>query len=113
MLLLRSGIVGGGGQIDEYWNNLVLGMIGETFVSSDMITGVRLNGKGKGTDWIRVELWYHSEATPTDVNNLKKSMEAILTTRPDGTSGPAIAIQEARWQGNRRYQEVRIGTRHV
>jgi translation initiation factor 4E len=102
LLLLRSGTVGGGGQIDEYWNNLVLGMVGETFVSSEMITGVRLvdklNGTGKGTDGIRVELWYHSEATSTDVNNLRKSMEAILTTRLDGTSGPPLAMQETRWR---------------
>ena len=41
-------------------------MVGETFESSNMITGVRLvdklSGKGKVTDAIRVELWYHSKA---------------------------------------------------
>jgi translation initiation factor 4E len=83
-----------GGQIDEYWNNLVLGVVGETFESSNMITGVRLvdklSGKGKVTDAIRVELWYHSKATTVDVNNIKKSMDKILTTRLDGTPGPVL-----------------------
>lgn len=30
------------GQIDEYWNNLVLGLIGSTVEGSDHITGIRL-----------------------------------------------------------------------
>merc|ERR1712113_763149 len=29
----------GGGQVDEYWNNLVLGMIGATIEPANMITG--------------------------------------------------------------------------
>merc|ERR1712048_224620 len=32
----------GGGSIDEYWNNLALGMIGGTIVPAEIITGVRL-----------------------------------------------------------------------
>ena len=38
----------GGGQIDEYWNNLVLGMIGATIEPANMITGVRLVDKLSG-----------------------------------------------------------------
>ena len=30
----------GGGQVDEYWNNLVLGMIGATIEPANMITGL-------------------------------------------------------------------------
>ncbi|CAJ1367243.1 unnamed protein product [Effrenium voratum] len=37
---LKPGI--GGGQVDEYWNNLVLGMIGATIEPANMITGLRL-----------------------------------------------------------------------
>merc|ERR1712113_1150597 len=73
------------GQIDEYWNNLVLALVGESFDCSSMITGVRLvdklSGKGKVTDAIRVELWYHSKATKSDVEAMKKSMDKILTTK--------------------------------
>ena len=31
-----------GGQLDEYWNNLVLGVIGGTIGPADVVTGVRL-----------------------------------------------------------------------
>merc|ERR1712007_229650 len=34
-----------GGTIDEYWNNIVLGMIGGTIEPAEMITGVRLVDK--------------------------------------------------------------------
>merc|ERR1712007_397861 len=48
----------GGGQIDEYWNNLVLGMVGESLEASHTITGVRLvdklSNKGKVVDAIRL-----------------------------------------------------------
>lgn len=30
------------GQLDEYWNNLVLGLVGGTIEHSDYITGIRL-----------------------------------------------------------------------
>jgi translation initiation factor 4E len=34
-----------GGQVDEYWNNIVLGMIGNTMEAGSKITGVRLVDK--------------------------------------------------------------------
>jgi len=83
----------GGPQIDEYWNNLILAMIGETMECSSMITGVRLVdklGKGKGTDCIRFELWYHSKSTVQEVNALKRSMEKTLLLRIDGTVSPSL-----------------------
>mmetsp|Transcript_74407 Transcript_74407/g.210529 ORF Transcript_74407/g.210529 Transcript_74407/m.210529 type:complete len:230 (-) Transcript_74407:62-751(-) len=91
----------GGGQIDEYWNNLVLAIIGETMDAGHVITGVRLvdklSGKGKVTDMIRIELWYHSKTTGQENQALKKSMEKMLTTRIDGSQGPQLkgdAIQD-------------------
>merc|ERR550525_2042255 len=78
-ILLKPNAQGGGGQIDEYWNNLVLGIIGETIDHGDIITGVRLvdklTGKGKVNDCIRLELWYHTRATPQECNALRRSME--------------------------------------
>ena len=35
-------------QVDEYWNNLVLGMIGATIEPANMITGLRLVDKLSG-----------------------------------------------------------------
>jgi len=84
----------GGAQIDEYWNNLVLAMIGETLDGGDMITGVRLVDKlslrGKPTDCIRIEVWYHSNTSHAQVNMLKRNLEKCLATRIDGSQGPAF-----------------------
>jgi len=83
-----------GQQVDEYWNNIVLGMVGNTIEACDRVTGVRLvdklSVKAKVTDHIRIELWYHSDTTDQEVQKLKSSMESILITRLDGTKGPAI-----------------------
>ena len=63
----------GGAQIDEYWNNIVLGMVGGTIDPYDMITGVRLVDKLSGAKalldrrenrldqaagLLRIELWF-------------------------------------------------------
>mmetsp|Transcript_112910 Transcript_112910/g.326150 ORF Transcript_112910/g.326150 Transcript_112910/m.326150 type:complete len:236 (+) Transcript_112910:211-918(+) len=91
----------GGGQIDEYWNNLVLAMIGETMDCGHHITGVRLvdklSGKPKVTDAIRLELWYHSKATEAEIKALRKSLERTLTTRLDNSQGSQLkpeAVQD-------------------
>nr|AMA65228.1 eIF4E-1b [Amphidinium carterae] len=96
----------GGAQIDEYWNNLVLGMVGETMEGADEITGVRLvdklSQKTKVTDCIRLELWYHSKASNSAVGMLRRSMEKCLTMRLDGTQGTAFkgeAIQDKKHNG--------------
>merc|ERR1719277_1607864 len=65
----------GGGQIDEYWNNLVLGMIGATIKPADMITGVRLVDKLSGaraSDVIRIEVWFTRIDDVEAVRRLKK-----------------------------------------
>lgn len=91
-LLLKPGA--GAGQIDEYWNNIVLGTIGEVMESGHHVTGLRLvdklSGKGKVTDAIRIELWYHSDATTAEVNALRKAVEKCLTMRLDGSAGSAF-----------------------
>merc|ERR1719361_2593850 len=51
----------GGGSIDEYWNNIVLGMIGGTIEPPDMITGVRLVDKlsqPARSAAVRIEVWF-------------------------------------------------------
>eukprot|EP00747_Dinoflagellata_sp_TGD_P220572 gnl/TRDRNA2_/TRDRNA2_92532_c1_seq1.p1 gnl/TRDRNA2_/TRDRNA2_92532_c1~~gnl/TRDRNA2_/TRDRNA2_92532_c1_seq1.p1 ORF type:complete len:230 (+),score=53.96 gnl/TRDRNA2_/TRDRNA2_92532_c1_seq1:89-778(+) len=78
----------GGGQIDEYFNNIVLGMIGGTIEPADMITGIRLVDKlsSKGANAIRIELWF-TKYSDSSVSVLKKNMERCLATRLDGSQG--------------------------
>jgi len=81
----------GGGQIDEYWNNLVLGMIGATIEPANMITGVRLVDKLSGpraANVIRLEVWFTSY-DDSAVATLRRNVEKCMATRLDGTIGQA------------------------
>jgi len=77
----------GGGSIDEYWNNIVLGMIGGTIEPSDMITGVRLVDKLNQTRTasIRIEVWFSNFDDYEKVDQLQRSLEKCMTPRLDGT----------------------------
>lgn len=80
----------GGGQIDEYWNNLVLGMIGATIEPAHMITGIRLVDKLSGpraANVIRLEVWFSNYEDQQAVQNLRKSVEKCMAMRLDGTQG--------------------------
>jgi len=82
----------GGGQVDEYWNNLVLGMIGATIEPANMITGIRLVDKLSGpraANVIRLEVWFSSMEDNAQVQTLKKNVEKCMATRLDGTVGSA------------------------
>jgi len=82
----------GGGQVDEYWNNLVLGMIGATIEPANMITGIRLVDKLSGpraANVIRLEVWFTSMEDNAQVQTLKKNIEKCMATRLDGTVGSA------------------------
>lgn len=80
-------------QTDEYWNNIVLGMIGGTLDSDDFITGVRLVDKikpapkqgGKPVGHIRVEVWFRDISDTTKVNALRESLETHMRCRIDGS----------------------------
>lgn len=95
----------GGGQIDEYWNNIVLGMIGGTIDPSEMITGVRLVDKlsgQKAQNSIRIELWFTRYRDENAVNMLKRSMEKCMATRVDGSvqSASTAAKVEVKMHAN-------------
>jgi translation initiation factor 4E len=73
--------------IDEYWNNLVLALIGNTLPLIHDVTGIRLVDKtrhGKGgrpQGHVRIELWF----TQTHkVDSLREAVEKALKTRPQG-----------------------------
>jgi len=80
----------GGGQVDEYWNNLVLGMIGATIEPANMITGVRLVDKLSGpraANVIRLEVWFSNFDDTQAVQMLKRNVEKCMATKLDGTLG--------------------------
>lgn len=80
----------GGGQIDEYWNNLVLGMVGATIEPSHMITGVRLVDKLSGprqANGIRLEVWFTNYEDTSAVTLLRKNIEKCMATRLDSSIG--------------------------
>lgn len=83
-----------GGQVDEYWNNIVLGLIGNSLEAGHRVTGVRLVDKlatrTKPTDHLRIELWYWSKISPAELQALRHSMERCLITRLDGSLGSAL-----------------------
>eukprot|EP01068_Selenidium_serpulae_P009445 Selendium_serpulae@DN5232_c0_g1_i1.p1 len=87
--------------MDEYWNNLVLALVGGTFDHMDLITGVRLVDKLKdiqtggrqdmrqkndkdGGGAIRLEIWYTSIPDGETLNALKQSVEKTIFTRLNG-----------------------------
>ncbi|CAE7239157.1 yheT [Symbiodinium sp. KB8] len=68
----------GPGQIDEYWNNLVLGIIGATIEPPNMITGVRLVDKLSGpraAGVLRIEVWFTESDDKDAVGALRKNVE--------------------------------------
>jgi len=83
----------GGGQIDEYWNNVVLAVVGGTMDPYEMITGIRLVDKLSGpkvANAIRIELWFTKYGDTGAVNTLKKNFEKCMCVKVDGTtSSPA------------------------
>lgn len=80
----------GGGQIDEYWNNLVLGTIGGSIEPADMITGLRLVDKLSGprqANGIRIEVWFTNYDDNNSVNKLRENVAKCMATRLDGVVG--------------------------
>eukprot|EP00747_Dinoflagellata_sp_TGD_P166636 gnl/TRDRNA2_/TRDRNA2_189725_c0_seq1.p1 gnl/TRDRNA2_/TRDRNA2_189725_c0~~gnl/TRDRNA2_/TRDRNA2_189725_c0_seq1.p1 ORF type:complete len:228 (-),score=47.75 gnl/TRDRNA2_/TRDRNA2_189725_c0_seq1:37-720(-) len=80
----------GGGQIDEYWNNMVLGMIGATVEPANMITGLRLVDKLSGpraANVIRLEVWFTNFDDQAAVQTLRRNVEKCMATRLDGSQG--------------------------
>lgn len=86
---LKSSV--GGGQIDEYWNNLVLAVVGGTLEPAELITGIRLVDKLSGpkvANAIRIELWFTKFGDTGAVNTLRKNFERCVSVKVDGTIGP-------------------------
>lgn len=80
-------------QTDEYWNNIVLGLIGGSLDPNDFITGIRLVDKVKPpprsgarpVGHIRVEVWFRDAHDTLKINALKDALEAHMRCRLDGS----------------------------
>eukprot|EP00930_Biecheleria_cincta_P004458 TRINITY_DN105370_c0_g1_i1.p1 TRINITY_DN105370_c0_g1~~TRINITY_DN105370_c0_g1_i1.p1 ORF type:complete len:235 (-),score=53.64 TRINITY_DN105370_c0_g1_i1:34-738(-) len=80
----------GPGLIDELWNNVVLGMVGDLIEPADMITGARLVDKlnvVKGKPVIRIELWFKDFDDEDNRFKLRGNFEKMLRTKLDGSEG--------------------------
>mmetsp|Transcript_74075 Transcript_74075/g.165740 ORF Transcript_74075/g.165740 Transcript_74075/m.165740 type:complete len:234 (-) Transcript_74075:101-802(-) len=77
----------GGGTVDEYWNNIILGVIGGTIEPAEMITGVRLVDKlaQARSASVRIEVWFSNFDDTDKVDQLQRNLEKCMTTRLDGT----------------------------
>jgi len=80
----------GGGQVDEYWNNLVLGIVGSTIDPPGSITGIRLVDKLNTARIasIRIEVWYSNFDDKESADLLQKNLEKCMCTKLDGTTAP-------------------------
>merc|ERR1711974_269336 len=104
----------GGGQGDEYWNNLVLGMIGATIEPANMITGIRLVDKLSGpraANVIRLEVWFSNMEDNAQVQTLKKNVEKCMATRLDGSVGSAPKCDTKRTESTELAMRGKTGPR--
>eukprot|EP00920_Eleutheroschizon_duboscqi_P011803 GHVT01028232.1.p2 GENE.GHVT01028232.1~~GHVT01028232.1.p2 ORF type:complete len:178 (-),score=43.67 GHVT01028232.1:684-1217(-) len=92
-------------QIDEYWNNLVLGVIGGAVQPYQAITGVRLVEKlnsGRGGGWFRIEVWFTCYNNEVDRRALGAAVEKCMAQKICGCPGvvPAGEIKTHGGGGN-------------
>jgi hypothetical protein len=83
-------------QLDEYWLNLVLGMIGETIDKGNEITGCRVVDKSKQQIIYRMELWFR-RSDMTIANELKEKMQECLA---DSGGGAMRSVPQFNFRGH-------------
>lgn len=84
------------GQLDEYWNNLVLSVIGNSieaegeFSNVPIVTGVRLvdktgaSGRAAG---IRVEVWFSEPSELRHLQKVRTKIERTMSLKIDSSVG--------------------------
>lgn len=83
-------------QLDEYWNNLVLAMVGHTiesegeFSTNPIVQGVRfvdkLSGSGKQAG-VRIEVWFSKPVDQRHLQKIRSRLEKGMSLRLDGSTG--------------------------
>lgn len=80
--------------LDLYWENLVLGLIGETIDNGDEICGARVVDKSRGKDtYYRFELWLRG-TDPSTRQRLKDRMLVCLGEGHTGKNLPGFDFKE-------------------
>lgn len=85
----------GGAQFDEYWNQLILGVVGGTLEPKGLITGIRLVDKLQGpksSGHLRLEVWFEGSSKKGEadaVMQLKGNVERCMATKVNGVLGVA------------------------
>jgi hypothetical protein len=91
------------GLVDDLWNKLVYGCVGETIDRGDEITGVRVVDQRRQNRGIVLELWFRSFAKKDEVKRLQGEMERILIDgHPAVTGQPQVQFECTTWMSNAR-----------
>ncbi|VWU52514.1 eukaryotic translation initiation factor 4E, putative [Hepatocystis sp. ex Piliocolobus tephrosceles] len=75
-------------QVDEFWNNIVLAIVGCSLKHYNLITGVRLVDKLQSTKFgfLRIEIWYTKIENDEMLNELMSEIDYCISYRLDGTN---------------------------
>ena len=91
------------GLVDDLWNNLIYGCVGETIDRGDEITGVRVVDQRRQNRGVVLELWFRSFAKKDEVKRLQGEMERILIDgHPAVTGQPQVQFECTTWMSNAR-----------
>ena len=96
-------------QLDEYWNNLVLAMIGDTiegegeFAPHPIVQGIRfvdkLSAPGKQAG-VRIEVWFSKPVDARHLQRVRSRMEKAMSLHTDGSTG-TVPRCDVRYHCNR------------
>jgi translation initiation factor 4E len=96
-------------QLDEYWNNLVLAVIGDTvesegeFSDSPIIQGIRfvdkMSAPGKQAG-VRIEVWFSKPLDARHLQRVRSRMEKAMALHIDGSMG-TVPRCDVRYHCNR------------
>ena len=96
-------------QLDEYWNNLVLAIVGDSiehegeFSEHPLVNGVRLvdklSAQGKQAG-IRIEIWFGKPVDARHLQRVRSRLEKSMALHADGSMG-TIPRCDVRYHSNR------------
>merc|ERR1711924_265077 len=75
----------GAGQIDEFWNNVVFGVIGSVIAPPSQVQGVRLVDKLQSFGCVQLEVWFANYDDTEMVETLRSSFFSCMSTALDGS----------------------------
>lgn len=83
--------------VDEYWNNIILGLVGSTVPLGNFINGVRLVDKlSSRYPVLRIEVWFQNLGESNDATQLMKSICTCMARKLDGSIG-ALPKGDLKW----------------